>query len=103
MGETMNLLETVVDALWEGFEAEVCVDRPLNRICDTGDHDWSMKRVAAHVIATLGLREELKQLYDGVSVQKVSADGTIVTFNDPPARATRPVGKWIPDSGPPPP
>jgi hypothetical protein len=54
----VNLLETVVDAMWEGFEGEVCVDRPLNRICDTGDHDWSMERVAQHVIDQLGLHED---------------------------------------------
>lgn len=57
----MSLLETVVDAIWEGFEAEdnACVDREMDLI-DTGG-SWevfSMTRVAQHVIDKLGLHED---------------------------------------------
>lgn len=101
----MNLLETVVDAIWGGFAAEdnACVDREMDLI-DTGG-SWevfSMQRVAQHVIDKLGLTEEFKHLEDGWGGQMVAPDGTITAIGEPATRVTRLVGKWIPDSVTPP-
>lgn len=52
----MNLIDTVTDAIWEGFEAEdnACVDRSMDLI-DTGGQweTFSMPRVAQHVLDNL--------------------------------------------------
>jgi hypothetical protein len=49
----MNLIDTVTDAIWEGFEAEdnACVDRSMDLI-DTGE-TFSMSRVAQHLLDNL--------------------------------------------------
>lgn len=51
-----QLTEIVVDAIWEGFEAEdsACVDREMDLI-DTGGHyeTFSMQRVAENVLKRL--------------------------------------------------
>lgn len=54
----MNLRDAIVDAIWEGFEAEdnACVDREMDLIDTGGTYEtFSMKRVAEHVIEKLGL------------------------------------------------
>lgn len=45
-----DLIKIVEDAIWKGFEAQVCVDRELNRICDTGDHRFNMTLLASGVV-----------------------------------------------------
>lgn len=96
MGDFVNLLETVVDAIWKGLEDEpLCeADRDGNYI-EVGMPDiFSMERVAAHVIAMLGLTEEFKHLDDGWASMPSTGPATF----KPPTRVRRLVSNWVADS-----
>lgn len=56
---TPDPIDIVADAIWAAFAEQVCVDRNLDRICDTGDHEFSMRRVAERVLESLRAASEI--------------------------------------------